>query len=171
MFPVQSSFVFFRAVRFFFCYMVYLTSLPATFGEVPGISAFCAFLSSCQHSFCCDHICLLLLMQSRFLMVLRSVRFLRIFFSFFPDVEFSFFFSAKTKYSCFASVIASTDISLFYLVVGSYSPVDFHMNERHFEASNSAAVMVSNSHFFSISRFGFQTSASDSPFSLLRLKN
>ena len=66
--------------------------------------------------------------------------------------------------SCIASVIASTDMSFFLIFFfNSLSPVDFLIRERNFEASSSAAVIVSTSHCFD-----FQI-AVDSPFSLLML--
>ena len=44
------------------------------------------------------------------------------------------------------------------------------MTDRNFDASSSAAVISSNSQFFSISRMRFHVSAADSPCSRYRLK-
>ena len=51
------------------------------------------------------------------------------------------------------SVIASTDMSPFFsFFFRSLSPVVFPKTERNFDASSSAAVISSNSQFFSIVR-------------------
>ena len=52
----------------------------------------------------------------------------------------------------YASVIASTDMSFFRILLSSYSPVDFPMSDRILEAKSSAAIVVSNFQFFSTSR-------------------
>ena len=81
----------------------------------------------------------------------------------------SFIFSYM--YSWIVSVIAFTDMSLFLIFfLSSVSPVDFPMTERNFDANSSAAVISSNSQFFSVSRIRFQVSAAVSPGSFFRLK-
>ena len=69
------------------------------------------------------------------------------------------------------SVIVSIDMSLFLIFFfSSQSPVDLPMSDRNFDARSSAAVIASNSQFFSTSKIRFHTSAADSPFPLFRSK-
>ena len=87
------------------------------------------------------------------------------FFGIFRFVHFSY------MYSWIVSVIASTDISPFFIFFfKSLSPVVFPITDRNYDASSSAAVFSSNSQFFSISRMRFHVSAADSPGSRFRLK-
>ena len=103
--------------------------------------------------------------------------FFRVFDSFFfyPRVLFSFLLLSLLTHSSFRTYICglcrlSRHVSFFDFFFRSMSPVVFPITEKNFEASSSAAVISSNSQFFSNSRIRFQVSAAESPGSFYRLK-
>ena len=170
LFGVQSS----LTAQLVYSSIIWITSLLARqhLAKWPIFPPFVHFFPLAGHSCCLDRFGAPQRLQPIFLnfaglsgcssvgLVLRLFR-ERIFFSSSVSGES---FNLSYMYSCIASVIPATDISLFLIFLFmSKSPVNFLMLDKNFDARSSAAVIVSKSQFFSNSSIRFHTSAAVSP--------
>ena len=128
--------------------------------------------SSCRDQFGAPH-----LLQSAFLNFAGLSEYYLVVLVFVLLICRIFFFSESGEtfnfpymYSCNASVIASTDMSLVpFIFLRSQWPDDLQMKDKNVDVRSSAAVIV-QIRSFSSSMIHFQTSAADSPSSRFRSK-